>query len=48
MNLEKLSKMLLEQLEWLVKECEEKQVTNTQWYMDFEDNLNLLSIKDHN
>ena len=48
MDLEKLSKMLLEQVEWLIKECEENDLTNSQWYIEFEDNLNLLSIKDHN
>lgn len=48
MDLEKLSKMLLEQVEWLIKECEENRLTDSQWYIEFEDNLNLLSVKDHN
>ena len=48
MDLEKLSKMLLEQVEWLIKECEANNLTNSQWYIEFEDNLNLLSVKDHN
>lgn len=48
MDLKKLSKMLLEQVEWLIKECEENGLTDSQWYIEFEDNLNLLSIKDHN
>ena len=39
--------MLLTQIEWLVKEAEEQGLINEQWYIDFEDNLNLLSIKDH-
>ena len=48
MNLKKLSQMLLEQVEWLVKEVEDKNMCNEQWWIDFEDNLNIISTKDHN
>lgn len=47
MNLQKLAQMLLQQVDWLIKECEEKELTNSQWFLDFEDSLNLLSVKDH-
>lgn len=46
--MKKLSQLLLDQIEWFIKRCEEQHLTNEQFYLDFEDNLNLLSIKDHN
>lgn len=48
MDLQKLSQMLLQQVEWLIKECEEKELTNEQWFIEMEDDLNRLSNKDHN
>lgn len=48
MNLQKLSQMLLQQVTWLIEECEKKKLTNEQWFIEMEDELNKLSIKDHN
>lgn len=47
MNLQKLSAMLLNQVEWLVKEAETQELTNEQWYIEWENSLNLISVKDH-
>ena len=48
MNLQKLSQMLLQQVDWLINECEDRKLTNEQWFIEFEDNINQLSVKDHN
>lgn len=37
----------LDGLEMFIKECEENKATNEQWYLDFEDKLNKLSVKNH-
>lgn len=47
----KITKIQLEQelkfLKILIEKCEKEGVTNEQPYLDFEDELNKLSIKDH-
>lgn len=43
-----LAKLYIEQLELFIKVIERYELTNEQWFIDFEDNLNKLSIKDHN
>jgi len=30
-----------------VSRCEAKRLTNEQWFIDFEDKLNKISVKDH-
>lgn len=37
----------LNRIKRLIAECEEEGLTNMQYYLDFEDELNKLSIKDH-
>ena len=39
--------VFIEQLTKLVEEAEINKQTDEQYYLDFEDNLNLLSVKDH-
>lgn len=38
---------ILSKLKMLVYEIELAELVNTQWYLNFEDNLNELSIKNH-
>lgn len=38
---------LIKQLESFIKDVENKGYTNEQWFINFEDTLNKLSIKDH-
>lgn len=45
MELKDLSDMVLTQVEFIIKKAEEKQETNSQWFLNFEDNLNKLSVK---
>lgn len=40
--------MYIQSLKLLVKEAEELGLTNEQFWIDFEDELNELSVKDHN
>ena len=40
--------MYLQSLKLLIKEAEMLGLTNEQFWIDFEDELNELSIKDHN
>lgn len=46
-----ITKMQLEQelrfLKILIEKCEKEGVTNDQFYLDFEDELNKLSTKNH-
>lgn len=37
----------LNRIKRLIAECEEEGLTNMQYYLDFEDELNKLSVKDH-
>lgn len=37
----------LNRIKRLIEECEEEGLTNEQYFLDFEDELNKLSIKDH-
>lgn len=39
---------LISQIKNIIKEIEITGLTNEQWFIDFEDKLNELSIKDHN
>ena len=39
---------ILTKIRMLVQEVELMNLTNEQWYLDFEDELNELSIKNHN
>lgn len=41
-------KMLLQVLEIYIKEIESLKMTDEQFFIDFEDSINELSIKDHN
>lgn len=43
-----LTKLYLEQLKLFIEIIEKNRLTNEQWFLDFEDKLNKLSIKDHN
>lgn len=43
-----LAKLYIEQLKLFLGIIERNKLTNEQWFIDFEDNLNKLSIKDHN
>ena len=38
----------LNRVKRLIKECEDEGLTDMQYYLDFEDELNKLSVKDHN
>lgn len=40
--------VLLTTIEMFIKEVEEAQMTNEQFFLDWEDKLNELSTKDHN
>ena len=42
------TKLFLQYLNILVKEAEMLNLTNEQFWIDFEDELNAISIKDHN
>ena len=42
------AKSLICQLTLFIYKAEERGYTNEQWFLDFEDNLNMLSTKDHN
>jgi hypothetical protein len=50
--LSEVTKMQLKQelrfLKILIEKCEKEGITNDQDYLDFEDELNKLSTKDHN
>lgn len=50
--LNEVTKMQLEQeikfLKILIEKCEKEGITNEQFFLDFEDELNKLSTKDHN
>lgn len=39
--------MYLQSLKLLIKEAEELELTNEQFWINFEDSINELSIKDH-
>lgn len=43
-----LAKLYIEQLELFIKVIERYELTNEQWFIEFEDSLNKLSTKDHN
>lgn len=49
--LNEVTKMQLEQeikfLKLLIEKCEKEGITNEQFFLDFEDELNKLSTKDH-
>lgn len=38
----------LNRVKRLIQECEDEGLTDMQYYLDFEDELNKLSVKDHN
>lgn len=42
------TKAYLQSLKLMVKEAEELKLTDEQFWIDFENELNLISIKDHN
>ena len=35
-------------LAYLIEKCEKEKLTNKQWFIDIEDTINALSVKDHN
>lgn len=39
---------ILEQVNKLINSVELLELTNEQWFINFENDLNLLSVKDHN
>lgn len=39
--------IVLSDVKHFIKRAEEEKQTNEQWFLDFEDKLNKLSIKDH-
>lgn len=39
---------ILEQVNKLIDSVELLELTNEQWFINFENDLNLLSVKDHN
>lgn len=39
---------ILKMTELFIKSVEEANMTNDDWFINWEDNLNLLSVKDHN
>ena len=41
------TQMYLQSLKLLIKEAEELELTNEQFWINFEDSINELSIKDH-
>lgn len=43
-----LTKLYIEQLKLFIGIIEKNKLTNEQWFIEFEDKLNELSIKDHN
>lgn len=45
---EGLANDYITKIETLIKNVESANLTNTQWFIDFEDKLNELSHKDHN
>ncbi len=38
---------ILKSVEDIVAICEEQHLTDEQWYLEFENKLNALSVKDH-
>lgn len=40
--------VLLSSLETYIREVEQAELTNKQWFIEFENQINELSIKDHN
>lgn len=40
--------VLLSSLKYYVKEVEKAKLTNEQWFLDWETDVNLLTVKDHN
>lgn len=35
-------------LAYLIEKCEKEKLTNKQWFIDIEDTINALSVRDHN
>ena len=35
-------------LAYLIEKCEKEKLTNKQWFIDVENTINALSVKDHN
>lgn len=47
-RLKNICRNFLTKLKMLVHEIETAELTNEQWYINFEDEINKLSVKDHN
>ena len=46
--IKKKSEIILTDIKDLIEICEKENLTNEQWYIDWEIELNKLSVKDHN
>ena len=46
--IKKKSEIILTDIKDLIEICEKENLTNEQWYIDWEMELNKLSVKDHN
>ena len=46
--IKKKSEIILTDIKDLIEICEKENLTNEQWYINWEMELNKLSVKDHN
>ncbi len=46
-KLKQRASFILQELKLFIEKIEYCHLTNEQWYLDFEDRLNELSVKDH-